>query len=739
MQNDGDLQSKSIAELETLFYEGLSAAAIPIDRELEILGHVQAEGKEGLVGEWAGLLIDVLKERSDAAGLLRVLQTLAAWRPGDEAFRALCRDALSAVLKHRGGVAMVEASGIAGGLAVDESLRRLGVLMALKPGVLCLDKTWGFGAVKSVDDFYRKIVIDFSRKPAHTMTFAYAGEALEIPAGDHLLVVRHRDPARFKMLLEAQADEVVRMALRSYGPMSVQKLKDLLTEGMLTEEQWKPFWDTARRGLKDDPLVEIPARRSDPIRLRSKAKAYDGEWFEALGKERDPERLLELALELDGAVRDGKPLVEGGRAALAERFAFAVRAVEDARPDLLVRLILAARNLGFGPPEAGADAGPNPEAAFASVKKLFVSKRFEAAVSRLPSREVLRLIRMMAEEDREGLERLLLSLLTVLPTGAITEAMDHLLASGKEGECADIVRTALRSRQAGPVLLSWIGRHLDRFDAWCPGETGELLFLLVESFREPRKGDSLKAQHQIQELLDDVEWLKGILLRVGEIERKQFLTKIAGARFLEETARRSLLARIIKAFPELTHAAEAAGGQGAEKPAAHFTSWRSYREREEQFRVLVEKTIPENSRDIAVARSYGDLSENHEYKTAKEMQGILLKRKGEIEHDLKTVKGTDFRGMDTDRAGMGTCVTVARPDGRRERYCILGEWDSDESRGIISCMSRLARILDGRRAGDEVVLPTGKGSGAGHEEACRIEAVGELPEDIKAWAAGTPG
>ena len=71
---------------------------------------------------------------------------------------------------------------------------------------------------------------------------------------------------------------------------------------------------------------------------------------------------------------------------------------------------------------------------------------------------------------------------------------------------------------------------------------------------------------------------------------------------------------------------------------------------------MVQKYIPANSKEIAVARSYGDLRENHEYKAAKEMQKILIRRKSELEAQLVRARGTDFANPRTDVVSIGTEV-----------------------------------------------------------------------------------
>ena len=147
----------------------------------------------------------------------------------------------------------------------------------------------------------------------------------------------------------------------------------------------------------------------------------------------------------------------------------------------------------------------------------------------------------------------------------------------------------------------------------------------------------------------------------------------------------------------------------------------------------MEVDIQSNARDIAEARSHGDLRENAEYKAAKEMQGILMQRRAEMERDLKIVQPTTFEQPFSGRIVPGAGVTLTYPDGRTESYWILGEWDSDERLRIIPSSARLARTLEGHREGDEVTVP-----GIDGETVCTVQAVRELSEDIRSWIESEP-
>src|SRR5260370_2893818 len=78
----------------------------------------------------------------------------------------------------------------------------------------------------------------------------------------------------------------------------------------------------------------------------------------------------------------------------------------------------------------------------------------------------------------------------------------------------------------------------------------------------------------------------------------------------DELTKRSLLARIVKVFPDLE--SMIAGTQPQEKAAPLVVSWSSLEKRKTEYEKLANQKIPQNIKEIALARSYGDLSENFE-------------------------------------------------------------------------------------------------------------------------------
>jgi transcription elongation factor GreA len=106
---------------------------------------------------------------------------------------------------------------------------------------------------------------------------------------------------------------------------------------------------------------------------------------------------------------------------------------------------------------------------------------------------------------------------------------------------------------------------------------------------------------------------------------------------------------------------------------------------------------------IAEARGHGDLSENAEYHAAREQQGFIEGRIGEIEAKLGNAEIIDIeRFVGTDRVVFGATVELEVEGGSPLKYQIVGEDEADIRSGRISITSPIARALVGKTEGDVV-------------------------------------
>lgn len=239
--------------------------------------------------------------------------------------------------------------------------------------------------------------------------------------------------------------------------------------------------------------------------------------------------------------------------------------------------------------------------------------------------------------------------------------------------------------------------------------------------------------------------LKGLMLKDSTFQSKmlenlsgrmqEFMDLMAVCDIFSYEEKSSLLVKLARdseKFKDFLHSAKGREGrlmksnreQSEEKHQDMLpVSLKSFRGKMSELEKIISKDMPENTQAIAHARGYGDLRENAEYSAAKERQKFLMKRREDLENEILSTKVTNFNeAVPENKAIMGSTVTIKINDGKEEKYHILGAWDSNPDRKIISCGSALAIALIGLEKGAIVDLPSGAKA--------EIKEISPLPAEI---------
>jgi transcription elongation factor GreA len=116
-------------------------------------------------------------------------------------------------------------------------------------------------------------------------------------------------------------------------------------------------------------------------------------------------------------------------------------------------------------------------------------------------------------------------------------------------------------------------------------------------------------------------------------------------------------------------------------------------------------------KEILKAREHGDLSENAEYHAAKDRQGLVNARLGQLKKRLSEISMVDFTKIPMGRVGLGSTVVVL--DTKREEeitYSLVTSEEADAANGKISTTSPIGRALLGKEEGDVVRVQSPGGS-----------------------------
>lgn len=667
--------------------------------------------------ECSNLLLESMQEQDNLTGAVATVRCQAETLNKFEQDTGGLKSAVSNIFsRHHELHKMVEASGFGSKLNPSECFNRLEKLQALDRDMLVYHPTWGFGQVERVDFFYEQIEIDFEKKRGEVeMALAYAAESLEILGEDHLLAIRHNDKARMAEMIKKEQAEVVKLALKNYGEMAAPQLQELLSPMIVPEADWKRFWDGARKSLKEDPMVEMPSKRAEPIRLLARAHAFDDEWFENLTKERDMQTLLDRfeKMELDGE------LSEVARGCIANRLQF-VATGAGRIPEMRCQVALHADALSIENERFDSQA---------VLDELFNSDALLAGLEKLQARFLSPFVELVLRRCEGAWERF--AALIQIATFPVLNAIMELFDKYERGEeCATLFRGMVGSHKASVQMLLWLQRNPAKMEEWDVCSQADFSFQVLNEINKQHSGHDLRAQNLLKARVEDVSWLKMVLADMREAQRDDFMRRLNASTGWQILDRNAILAKVVKMYPEL-HQLILKSDEKKDRAVTLYSSIRSYNAKKEEFRKLVQEEIPKNAREIEVARGYGDLRENAEYKAAKEKQRQLGIQAEELEAMLDAVIPTDFSEFTADTVGMATCVELEYEDGKSERYTILGYWDSYEDQGIISSQTRMAKALAGSEAGSVVLVPS-----AGGDVEVKLLSVNKASDKILAWAKG---
>ncbi len=697
-----------VSGIDSSWFEEQASGEV-LDREqcLLVLSGLTDAGRVSDALSGGQQLLDAFTEQGRIDDSICVLGWLASHSGSQEDVvdrlkRAFGRD--------KNAMKLIEPAGFGSSLPIGTCFERLAHLRKMEAGALCFNATWGFGVIEEVDYFYAELEINFEQKGEHTLAFSYAAEALELLDEEHILAVKHRDAAGLAERIKKEPGEVVRLALQSYGNMSVGLLTDRLVPSIVPESGWKKFWDGARKALKEDASIEIPRKRSELIELRE-GMAYDDSWFEQLATERDIGRLFERFKE--ALERGLDTTTETAQRVLSERLAFIIGGAPNARPEWKAEGFIYARLMNVEPVGLDVDA----------ILHALIESDLEGMLDRLPSRQLETLLAILFESDKEALVVRLKRVIPKVSHPVLNEIMAALIRHEAEDVAREIMATALGRRKASASMLLWCQRSSKQINAWKLISKSDLAFRIQEVLEKELSGALLRAQNQLREKFQQQEWLHDVMDEMSEQQRRDFMRRINEGQGWEVLDRKSVLAKVLRKFPELQDIVTPAGSTVTKKEVP-LTSSRSYRERQAQLEKLMKVDIPENSKEIEIARSYGDLRENAEFKYAKERQGLLMAQGAQLAEDLERVKPSDFEDVPTAHVSVGTGVRLVDGSGSEQIYYILGAWDQDDALHILSSETRLATALLGAHAGDEVEVPEGL---------VTVAEVLALSDEVKAW------
>jgi transcription elongation GreA/GreB family factor len=554
----------------------------------------------------------------------------------------------------------------------------------------CMHRSWGFGRIKTVDTVFARFMIDFENKAGHTMDLAFAAESLKPIPKDHILARKAVDLEQLRQMAATQHLELVKLVLNSYGgKATADQIQQVLVPDVIRDD-WRKWWDVARRELKKDGHFQVPLKKTDPVVYQAKEISLQERLMEGFRTAKGLKARIAVATEL---LKNASDLTDKAAAAteIITTLNAEIPSYQRTQPAVALEAVFIRediREMAGAPPAEGEitaqaiwaqDAKPGP------------------LLEQLPASKHRRALESFKAANLESWHTALQVALNSVSAKLCHELAGLLIQEGKIEQLKETVARLVSQHTASSELLLWLAK--DRNDSFAD-ILGPEVFRAMLTAMERDQFNERRSNRLRDFILDDQELLVELIGSADFEVIKDLTRALQLSPSFDDMDKRSLLARIVKSYPAIQ---SLISGDQTRQEAPLLVSWESLERRKNEYHELVEKKIPANSKEIALARSYGDLSENHEYKAAKEMQKLLMRRKADLETQLVRARGTDFTTSRTDVASIGTMVrSTDLATNQQEHFIILGAWDSDPEKDIVSYLSPVAQSVLGHKVGDEV-------------------------------------
>ncbi|MGB9721930.1 MAG: GreA/GreB family elongation factor [bacterium] len=556
-------------------------------------------------------------------------------------------------------------SGIDKGEHIFKSIERLEEFLKFDIGRFFYFERYGLGQVVSMNPEKKECIIDFEKLKGYFVKFDVAQGLLTPIYEDHFLYKKHQSIEELRKLLQEDSTQLVKFLLKSFSqPLSSGQIKTYL-EGIVEKNELDRIWERVKKKLEKDEGIKVEMRK--------------GQKFYQLVEGIDKNETLLESFE---------------RSDIDTKYEIAERCVKG-QPGLLKHILsslaLTGNQIHKTNPARALDIlylcqDNETEGIEYTTDELLQYSSYDEILKGLKNidhqKRFLQTIRKKHPEDWQTIFQKIL--FTLDNTKLLDEIEDQLITAGFD--LKEIYRTIFLMPQRYAGLFQWLVKKLGQ-GALSEFMSPNYLPRLISSL------DSIKGIKQTFLKAITLERFDELMKKASESEAAVIKDSLTKSLTLKDYEKNDYLRIIEFHFPELQ----------CKKEDYVYTTADALVKKKQELDYILKVEIPKNKEEISRAREYGDLSENFEYKAAKERQDQLYQRVRMIEAELQKVKIIDFKNLDISKVCVGTKVTLRNPqDNMILEYTIFGPWDTDLSKNIISNESPLAKILLDKKIGDRV-------------------------------------
>ena len=555
---------------------------------------------------------------------------------------------------------------------------------------------WGVGEIVDVSVVREQLSIEFDYVPGKKeLSFTTAFKTLIPIPDDHFLALRFGKPDLLEKKAKENPVEVIRMLLRDLGPRTAAEIKDELCDLVIPMNEWTRWWQTTRAKVKKDTMIATPEDIREAFRLLKNEVTHEERFQQVLENKPDANTLIQMVYTF---LRDFPETLKNNEfkatlvAKLTEMFSF--KEISPAQ-ELQIHFFLQDLN----------NAKDYPAIAE-------IIKRFETIDQIINSVEVLtfkKRVLMEARKHRSDWKESFLKLLFKVDQAPLRDyILSELISVQADAELKQKFQDLYTNPSRHPEAFMWYFQKLQSQNA-IPfsdkqGKTRffeGLLILLCHIENNPEQREMVKKIHA---LLSGGRFaiVRQMMQESTAEDVKEFLLLASKCHSLSDHDQKIFLSLAEVAHPSLTKSRKR--HEPAQETQVIWTTAAGYQKLQQRIQQIATIETVKNAKGIEIARAHGDLRENAEFKAALEERDRLQSELKFLSEQLNRARIITKDDISTDEVGVGVIVECTNKKGQKVIYTLLGPWDADPEKNILSLQSKLAQSLTGKAVGDKFTV-----------------------------------
>ncbi|MEM7351116.1 MAG: GreA/GreB family elongation factor [Acidobacteriota bacterium] len=550
-----------------------------------------------------------------------------------------------------------------------KKVQRLTGLLDFDVGSIVRMDGKGAGRVTEVNMALESFKVSFENDIELRVGFGGAIKLLKPLEPGHVLYRKLMEPEALIELRDKSPGELLHLVFESYDePLTGAQIKRILA-GIVAEKKWSSWWTGAR---KHPQVIAAPGGKRAYVWAASSEDAQGAVW--ASFQKADPRGQMDL-LRRDGARDAG--LKSRMSKVLAERAAENVTS----DPGLACEIWFNLERHGELPESK--DGSPR-----VLITELEDPRPLFAGIQARPYRERAY---ELTREHRQDWPEIFSQVLLQEPDAHALDILAKALEEEASERVESFVDQIVSQPRKNPGAFVWFAERAAQRQDWLARNPIRFLKQLLWVFTDEAFASFRAAR--LMPMAESGGTLPRLIPHLNEAQAEDAVAALERTAGLESYQRKPLITAVHLRFPSLRQESE----------APLYATQPSIDTKRAELKELLEVEIPANRRAIEEARELGDLSENFEYKSARQRHEYLAARAAALNHDLSRARPIDAGNVKGGEVVIGSKVELAADDSNRT-ITILGPWESEPEKDVLSSESEIAQKLLGTKVGDAIEL-----------------------------------